>query len=285
MSVQIVIDSACDLPKRTADSLGLHFVSMRTIFDGVEYLDGVTLTGPEFYQKLIESDALPTTSQVPPAEFEDAFERIVSQGDTALCITVSSKLSGTYQSACIAAEEFPGRVHVVDSMNVALGSAILAEMALQLADSGMEAREIAERITAERENVHLIAMVNTLEYLRRGGRVSKTAAFAGELLSIKPVIAVRGEKGEVEILGKARGSRQANNLLVKEIEAAGGVDFEKPVMMGYTGLSDQILQKYIRDSAALWQDHADALRSTIIGSVIGTHAGPGAIAVAFFKKN
>ena len=135
----------------------------------------------------------------------------------------------------------------------------------------------------ERENVCLVAMLDTLEYLKKGGRISKTVAFAGELLSIKPVISV--QDGAIHMLGKARGSKQANNLLVKQIEAAGGVDFDKPVLLGYTGLSDLLLQKYITDSAALWAENKTELNTTAIGSVIGTHAGPGAVAVAFFKKN
>ena len=98
MSVRIVIDSACDLPKSTADHLGLVYVPMRTIFDGKEYLDGVELEPRQFYERLIETVALPTTSQVPPSDFESAFESVVEQGDTAVCITVSSELSGTYRA-------------------------------------------------------------------------------------------------------------------------------------------------------------------------------------------
>ena len=101
-------------------------------------------------------------------------------------------------------------------------------------------------------------------------------------MSIKPVICIRD--GEIAILGKARGSRQGNNLLVKEIEAAGGVDFDMPLLLGYTGLNDALLQKYIADSAYLWEAHGDALQATCIGSVVGTHAGPGAVAVAFFQQ-
>ena len=279
--VRIIIDSTADMPQELRKRFTVLPLTLR--FGDEEYLDRVTITSEEFYEKLVESDVMPSTSQATPYAFAQVFREAVEAGEDVVAITVSSRLSGTWQSAMMAAEEFPGRVHVVDSRNVALGCGILAEYALQLADEGMAAAEIAEKLAGEREHVHLIALVNTLEYLKRGGRVSKTAAIAGELLSIKPVLAVRGNLGEVEILGKARGSRQANNLLAKEIENAGGVDFSMPVMLGYTGLSDQMLNKYIRDSAALWQDHVEALRTTIIGSVIGTHAGPGAIAVAFFS--
>ena len=107
-------------------------------------------------------------------------------------------------------------------------------------------------------------------------------AFVGGMLSIKPVISVKD--GQILMLGKARGSKQGNNLLVAEIEKAGGVDFTKPMLLGYTGLSDMLLKKYVEDSKQLWADGVDELHSTPIGSVIGTHAGPGAVAVAFFTK-
>ena len=128
----------------------------------------------------------------------------------------------------------------------------------------------------------MVALLDTLEYLKRGGRISKTVALAGTLLSIKPVVAI--QDGKIQMLGKARGSRQGNNLLVQEIEKAGGVDFDKPLLLGYTGLSSALLEKYMQDSRALWEP-AGSLETTIIGSVIGTHAGPGAVAVAFFSKN
>lgn len=280
MSVRIIIDSTADVAENIRARFTVLPLTLR--FGDEEYQDGVTITSQEFYEKLVESDVMPTTSQATPYRFSQVFREAVEAGEDVVAITVSSRLSGTWQSAMIAAEDFPGKVFVVDSRSVAIGSGILAEYALELKEQGLEAKEIAARLTAERENVRVLAMVNTLEYLKRGGRISKSVAFAGELLSIKPVIAIRD--GEVAIIGKARGSRAANNLLVKEIESAGGVDFFKPVMLGYTGLSDAMLQKYIRDSASLWQDNIEELRTTIVGSVIGTHAGPGAVAVAFFCR-
>ena len=229
----------------------------------------------------MECDTLPTTSQATPYVFTEAFQKAVDAGEDVVVITLSAKLSGTYQSAILAAEEFPGRVYVVDSLSVALGSGILAEYALSLADQGLDAAAIAAKLETERTRIHLVALLDTLEYLKRGGRISKTVALAGGLLSIKPVISLDG--GEIKILGKARGSRQGNNLLVQEIHSAGGIDFSRPVLLGYTGLDDALLQKYIRDSAALWEGKLDALPCTVVGSVVGTHAGPGAIAIAFFQ--
>lgn len=280
MSVKIIVDSSADVTEEIRERL--TFVPLTVRFGQEEFIDSVTINHKQFYEKLIESDELPTTSQASPAMFEEIFEKTVSNGDSAVVITLSSKLSGTYQSAVIAAMDFEDSVFVVDSKNVAIGSGILAELALQLVDEGKTASQIAEIITKERENVKLIAMLDTLEYLKKGGRISKTVAFAGGLLSIKPVATITD--GEVEIIGKARGSKQANNFLVTEIEKSGGVDFSKPLLLGYTGLSDILLQKYIEDSKTLWQDSAENLKCTAVGSIIGTHAGPGAVAVAFFKK-
>lgn len=280
MSVRIIVDSTADMSPETKAKMTV--VPLTVHFGEEEYIDGVTITHQMFYEKLIESDVLPQTSQANPAEFMDVFEQVVEEGDTAVVITVASKLSGTYQSAMIAAAEYPESIFVVDSQTVAIGAGILAEYALQLAESGMEAKEVATQLESERENVCLIAMLDTLEYLKKGGRISKTAAIAGGVLNLKPVVCVKD--GEILTLGKARGSKQGNNLLVTEIQKTGGVDFEKPIMLGYTGLSDVLLQKYIEDSKELWEEGTDELRSTPIGSVVGTHAGSGAVAAAFFKR-
>lgn len=279
MKTRIIVDSSCDV--NAAIKSRLHIVPLSIHFGDTEYIDGVDIDHQKFYEMLVESDELPHTSQPSPDAFAKAYAEAAEAGEACVVLTIASKLSGTYQSATIAAEDFEN-VYIVDSQTAAIGAGILAELALQLADSGMEAKDIAARLEQERENVHLVALVDTLEYLKRGGRVSKTVAFAGTLLNIKPVLAVRD--GEILMLGKARGSKQGNNLLVQEIEKAGGVDFAKPVLLGYTGLSDALLKKYIEDSHLIWKGNLDTLRYTTIGSTIGTHVGPGAIAVAFFKK-
>lgn len=281
MSVKIIVDSTADLIPQVRDRVEVVPLTIR--FGEEEYIDGVTIDSHTFYEKLIESDVLPTTSQASPFDFEEKFRRAVEEGHQVVCIAVSSRLSGTYQSACIAAEEFPGKVFVVDSQTIALGSAILTDYALSLVDQGMEAETIAWKLMQKREKVRLLAMLDTLEYLKKGGRISSAVALAGGLLNIKPVVCI--ENGEIKMLGKARGSRQANNLLVQEIEKAGGVDFHKPVLLGYTGLSDALLKKYIQDSRTLWEGRVEELSCSVVGSVVGTHAGPGAVAVAFFAAD
>lgn len=281
MGVKIILDSTVDAIPAVRKKCGIVPLCVR--FGDTEFIDGVTIDHKTFYEKLVESDELPTTSQPTPDAFAQEYQKAVDAGQTAVVLTVSSELSGTYQSATIAAMDFPGQVFVVDTRTVAIGSGILAQLAVEMAENGATARQIVDTLNAERENVRLVAMLDTLEYLKKGGRISKTVAFAGNLLSIKPVVCV--QDGAIQMLGKARGSKQANNLLVEQIQKAGGVDFDKPVLLGYTGLSDILLQKYIADSAALWQASKDELRYALIGSVIGTHAGPGAVAAAFFKKN
>lgn len=280
MNVRIVVDSTADVTDEIRAKLSV--VPLTVHFGEQEYVDGITINHKQFYEMLVETDVLPTTSQPSPEAFAQVFRQAQEAGEQVVALTVSSKLSGTCQSAMIAAADFPDSVWVVDTKTVAIGCGILAELAVRLKEEGLSAAEIVARLEEERDNIRVIALLDTLEYLKKGGRISKTVAFAGGLLSIKPVVTI--QDGEIHILGKARGSKQGNNLLVTEIQKAGGVDFTKPLMLGYTGLSDALLEKYVLDSGALWDGHGDCIRSTPISSVIGTHAGPGAIAVAFFKQ-
>ena len=279
MKTRIIVDSTADLmPENKAR---VHTVPLTVHFGEQEYIDGVTIDHKTFYEKLVESDVLPTTSQATPDAFIKEFEKVKEAGDSAVVITIASKFSGTYQSATIAAEDFDN-IYIVDSASAAIGGGVLVELALRLLDSGMGAAEIAKTLEEEKKKIVIVALVDTLEYLKKGGRVSKAVAFAGGVLNIKPVLSVAD--GEIHMLGKARGSKMGNNLLVQEIEKAGGVDFSKPVMLGYTGISDALLRKYIEDSKHIWEGNIDNVRYTTIGSVIGTHVGPGAVAVSFFKN-
>lgn len=279
MKTRIIVDSTADLMPQFKSRV--HTVPLTIHFGEEEFIDGVTIDHETFYNKLIESDVLPTTSQATPDAFMQEFEKAKQAEEAAVVITLSSKLSGTYQSAVIAAEDYEN-IYIVDSGSAAIGSGILVELAFRLLDEGKSAREIATVLEEEKKKLVIVALVDTLEYLKKGGRVSKTVAFAGAVLNIKPVLSVIS--GEINMLGKARGSKMGNNLLVQEIEKAGGVDFTKPVLLGYTGISNALLEKYIEDSKSIWEGNLAEIRYATIGSVIGTHAGPGAIAVAFFKN-
>ena len=281
--IKILVDSACDLEQSDAETLGVSLLPLQIRFGEEEFLDGVTLSHRAFFEKLIETNTLPQTSQINEYRFEEAFSELTADGSEVVAITLSSKLSGTHASAVKAAKEFGGKVHVVDSLNACIGERILLEYAVRLVKGGrLGAAEIAAELDEKKGKIQLLAVLDTLQYLRKGGRISSVTAIAGEMLSIKPVISV--VRGEVKLVGKAMGSKKGNNLLNKLVSDCGGIDFTMPYVLGYSGLSDEFLQKYIRDSEALWKEHTDHVPYYLIGSTIGTHVGPGAIAVAFFAK-
>ena len=281
MSVRIITDSASDMSP--AEHPALAVLPLSVTFGTDVYMDGVDIDHRRFYEMLVERDELPKTGQVNPYTFSQAIAEVREAGDEAVIITVGAKLSGTNQSARTALAEAPGGdVFVVDSNNVTLGERVLVEYALRLVDEGRGAAQIAAAVEAVRDRVVVIGLLETLEYLVRGGRLSAAAGAVGTLLNVKPVVAA--EDGLIVQLGKARGSKNGRNLLNQKVEKAGGVDFSMPLALGYTGLSDAVLKKYIEDSATLWAGHTEGeLPIHTIGATIGTHVGPGAVAVAFFQ--
>ncbi len=282
MNIKIISDSGCDMSQREAKESNLTILPLKTLIDGIEYRDGIDIMSAEFYEKLDCCQSLPSTSQVTPAEYADAYSTALESADDILVITIGAKLSGTFQSANIAAADFPGKIHVLDSGNVAAGQRILVDYALRLRDQGCSINEMLLKLEQAKRRLCIIARVDTLEYLKRGGRLSKTAAIAGSILNIKPVLGL--ENGEIVILGKARGSKAGNNLLTDLINKQGGVDFSMPYMLVYSGNDDALLKGYIDNSRCLWEGHTGHLPISIIGSTIGTHVGPGAIGVAFFSN-
>lgn len=281
--IKLMADSACDLEQTEADALGIALMPLSIRFGSEEYWDGVTLSHREFFEKLIETDEIPQTSQISDYRFEEAFAALTADGSEVIAVTLSSKLSGTHACAVRAAKKFPGKVYIVDSMNACLGERILVDYALRLIREGrLSAPEIAAELDEKKNKIQLLAVLDTLKFLRKGGRISTVTAFAGEMLSIKPVISV--VKGEPKLIGKAMGSKKGNNLLNRLVDECGGIDFTMPYVLGYSGLSEDFLMKYLHDSEHLWKEHTDHVPYYLIGSTIGTHVGPNAIAVAFFAK-
>lgn len=276
--IRIITDSGSDFcppyPKNlTVMPLTIHF-------GAEEYRDGQTIDHKTFYEKLVSGSDLPTTSLIPPGEFQQEFDKAEAAGETVIAVLLSSKLSGTYQSAVLAAEDRE-KVYVVDSMNATLGEQILVKYAIRLVNQGLSATDIVAELERAKSHVNLMGMPDTLDYLHRGGRISKTVAVLGGALSIKPVL--RLVDGVVVMIGKARGSKNGNNYLIQEVSKS-GVDFTKPLCLGYTGLSDELLQRYIADSRQLWEGKAEELPISTVGATIGTHVGPGAIVLAFFDN-
>lgn len=281
MAVRIITDSGFDVPGELDPRLMV--IPLSITFGTTTYADGVDITNDRFYELLIESDELPKTSQATPYVYAQAFDQVKEAGDEAVVVTLSSKLSGTYQSAVTAASDYEG-IYVVDSKNVTIGQGILVQYALKLAEEGYSAKVIAEALEDARERICLLALLDTLEYLKRGGRIPKSVGTIGELLSIKPVVGV--EDGEVVMLGKARGSKNGRNQLHQQVERR-GIEFGMPILLGYTGLSQKLLRKYLEDNRAIWEGMVseEDLPICSVGATIGTHVGPGAIALAFFGKN
>ena len=286
MSIRILTDSASDFTAAEKQELHIEVLPLTTVFPDGEYRDGVDLTPEQFFERLIEEEEIPTTSQVSPAAFQASFAGALEAGDDVVYIALSSKLSGTFQSACIARSMFTPeqqeRLHLVDSLHVCIAEQLLVRTAVTLRDEGCSAADIAQSVERLKSRVKLVALLDTLEYLKKGGRISATAAVAGTLLSIKPVITVR--EGLVDVIGKARGSKNGHNMIVKFVEESGGIDERFPFALAYSGLSDRMLMKYWEDNKHILSTVPEKPMVTTIGSIIGTHVGPGAIALAFFAK-
>lgn len=275
--IRIITDSGADFVAPFPKNLTVLPLTIR--FGEEEYRDGVDLDHRTFYEKLLSGKELPKTSLISPAEFEAAFDAARAAGETVVAILISSRLSGTWQSAVLAAD---GRetVHVVDSMNATLGQQALVKYALRLADQGLTAQQLVTELERIKSHVRLTGVPASLEYLHRGGRISKATAILGGALSIKPVL--RLIDGEVVMVGKARGTKQADASLAREVEKT-GLDASKPVCLGYTGLRDDALRRFIADSGALWENVSYDLCS--VGATIGTHIGPDSIVVAYFDAS
>lgn len=284
--VALVVDSSCDATPEQVAQMNLIVVPLHVSFGDTHYTDGVDLPAPAFYEKVANSDIFPKTSQPTPAEYLNAFTEGLETAEEVVCITLSSKLSGTYESASIARSfmdpDQQERVHIFDSLSVTIGEMVFIGIASRLVEEGKTARLIMDALENIRPHVRIVAMLDTLDYLKKGGRIPAGVAVAGKLLSVKPVIAVEG--GKVVMLGFARGSKNRNNMIIKAIHKYGGADYDRPIQFGYSGLSDSLLQKYLQDNEELYGTYSKNLPITCVGPTIGTHVGPGAIAFAFVSK-
>ncbi len=281
MAVKFIIDSAADFPYEEAKACGHEFLPIGINFEDGSFADGIDITHAEFYKKLADAKVFPFTSQVSPQAFENAFEAVKQAGDTAVVVALSSKLSGTFQSAVIARDGYEDCVFLVDSENACIGEQLLVRYGMQLAQEGKSAKEIADILNDVKKDIRLFAVLDTLEYLKKGGRISAVAAIAGGLLNIKPVISV--VDGAVESVGKARGAKQGFGVLTELVTKSGGADLSMPILAGFSGDSTATIEAYLEaNSKELFGDKD--VKAMSIGSTIGTHVGPGAYAIAYFGK-
>lgn len=280
MAIKILIDSASDMSVAEAKELGVEFMPMEIKFGEEEFLDGINLYPEEFYKRLKNSKVLPKTSQINPFRWEEKLDELTKDGSEVIVICLSSKISGTYESLKSVYEKYEGKVHIFDSLTVAIGERLLCYYALDLIKQGLNAKEVVSALQQVVPKLHVMAVVDTLEYLKKGGRISSTVALAGTLLSIKPVVAI--VDGEVKMLGKAMGLKKANRLMSDIVKQNNGINLDMPFGTIWAG-DDENLQKYISDNACLWEGRE--MKSYIIGCTIGTHVGPGCAGIAFFEKD
>ena len=279
--IRILTDSASDILPAEAEQLGVTVIPLNvTLEDGTVLRDGVDMTPSAYYEILAGCRKLPTTSQPSPELFENFFLEAAAAGDEVIGIFLSHALSGTYQCAKLAADMANvDNVLFVDSGHVCLSEALLVRLAVQLRDSGKTAGQIAAILEHAKEHLHLVAAIDDLKYLRKGGRLPAAVAVAGGMLGIKPLITI--QDGRVAMAGKARGLPGAYVALFKKVEEMGGITPAFPALAGYTVSPREVtpIQTYLRDNL-----QQEDLLVRQIGCVIGTHAGPGAFGIAFFDK-
>ncbi len=278
MGIRILTDSTCDLSAEQAREAEIQILPLKVCFGDEVYVDGVDLTKEAFYQKLAASHHLPTTAQVNPEEFCGCFEQARQAGDAVIGIFLSSELSGTYQSAVIAREMCGGEIYLIDSRTVTFGLALLVTQAVKLKKSGKTAREIVETLEEMKGKLSFYAAVDTLKYLKKGGRLSGTAAMMGGLLHIKPLIGI--VDGKVEAIAKARGMGAAQDWLLERFRQE-APDMRHGIFFGHTNAAaacEAFQQKVLAEAGDC--DH----KIIDIGSVVATHAGPGCVGFSYFKK-
>ena len=279
--VKIVLDSTTDISPREARELGVYVAPLTVTIDGNEYRDGVDLTPAQFFEKLQTCKSIPTTSQVNSAGFMDLFKSLLSEPeDEILGIFISSRLSGTFQSASIARNTFPRHsIHLVDSGSGSFGTDLLVREALRLRDQGCRAEEIARELNRIKDRVRILATLDTLKFLLKGGRLSPTSAIVGTLLHVKPIMGVSG--GKIEVVKKVRGTAAAHAWIASYL-SQGKIDPRYTPRLG-SAQCPELLRSFTRClkekglSPESW-GHTD------IGAVIGTHTGPGCVGVAYIER-
>lgn len=278
--IKLITDSTSDIEKQEAEKYGITIVPLKVIMEGNDYRDRVDLNAEDFYPLLEQCDNLPTTSQPSPQDFLTIYEKAKEANDSIIVITLSSAISGTYQSACIAKDLLDYEdVHIIDSLNATQGLHILVKKAVQLIQEGKEAKDIVSFLEEYKKRIHIFAVVDTLEYFYKGGRLSKTSAAMGTLLKFKPVVGLK--EGKLELFDKARGTMKATAKILELIQEHGEIDLQEPIFLGYTGTSvglDKFCEQ-LRDHLLFTNEEYG-----IVGPVIGTHAGPGAKLIAYVNK-
>jgi DegV family protein with EDD domain len=278
--IKIIADSTCDLTGEELKAWDISTLPLTIHFGDKSYKDGIDISKREFYEKLAGAKTLPTTSQVPPGDFEHAFRKQLGADDELLVVTIASALSATYQSAVTAAKAVDAnRIHVVDSMTGSFGHALLLRHAVKLRNEGkLSAAQLAKELQELAPRVRLYAVVDTLKYLKMGGRLSGSAAFIGSLLGIKPLIEVK--LGKVHSIAKVRGEKNVIKTLYDYFQLA------KPDLSYGISFGNSQAKALMEETIRYFSSHLGAIdfMSVDLGAVIGTHVGPGVTGIGFIVK-
>lgn len=279
--VRIITDSAADFEPIELKQKGIECIPLKVLFGTEEYEENISLTKDLFYDKMTQFDGFPKTSQAAPQVLADLFADAKAAGDEAIYFTLSSALSGTWQSAMFIREdaEYDG-AYVVDSRNATGGQRMLVEYAVRLRDEGKTAKEIVEAVEAMRERIVLYACINTLEYLYKGGRISHLSYTLGTLAQIKPIIHV-DTQGRVDIPAKAMGMRKGMEHLCKQADAK-KPDCDFPLYVMYTddrSAAEALALRLAEHGHAVHEDHIIQ-----VGAAIGSHIGPKACGLVYVGK-
>lgn len=278
--IELITDSTSDLSPALTKKLGVRVLPLSVNFGEESFRDGLDISNADFYSRLRSAETLPTTSQINPEAFTTVFQEALDRGNQVVGVFISSELSGTFQSAVIARELVNSDdVFVVDSRAVTISMELLLFEAARMRDDGCGAAEIAKALESLRDKLRLYAVVDTLKYLKMGGRISAATAVVGGVLGISPIIAI--ENGKVESAGKARG-RKAGVKWIREKAMEEEIDLSRPIVVGHTDCPEamEAMEEGFADVIAGVPEvyHAE------IGAVVGTHAGPGAAGIAYFIK-
>ncbi|MBZ4646583.1 MAG: DegV family protein [Clostridia bacterium] len=277
--IKIITDSTADIPKNLAEELNITVVPLTVHFGEESYKDWYDLTSTEFFEKLKNSDVMPTTSQITPAAFEEVFRKELQENDSIICVTLSSKASGTYQSAVIAKNSIEDAdIEVIDSMLLSYGYGMVVVEAAKMAKEGKSKQEIIGRVNYLLERIDTYFIVDTLEYLKKGGRINLAAAVIGNILNIKPVLGIKD--GLVVPVDKIRGSKNIIPKMVELIKSKGYNMSNQVVGLAHGAIPDRLeeLKEAIEN-----EFHPKGFVISEVGSVIGAHSGPGVIGAFFIR--
>lgn len=271
MKVALVTDSTSDLPGPLRERLGIRVVPLYVNLGGRVYRDWQEITPEEIFQKVREGSAFPTTSQPSPEDFLRAYEEALKEADHVLSVHISAKLSGTVQSAELAAQSFPGRITVFDSQAASLGIGMMVLRAHELLEEGKGLAEVLEELKRLRQDHFVRFSVATLEFLKRGGRIGGAQALLGTLLGIKPILTLK--EGRVEAAGRARGERKAREEILKDFKAWG--QGRRSIRAFFLYSAEESAVKELKEMVLASGLPVEEALVSELGAVIASHTGPG----------